>query len=134
MQRRSARRRHGSSAVEFALTLPMLVLTCLAMAQLRGFLGERERFVHGAYEAARFAASGTGGLAPSEAQVASQTACILEARGLTTEGLQVAVRRYLDAGEPVVTVSISLPVRSLGEAITLPATHSQRLTLVQRES
>jgi Flp pilus assembly protein TadG len=134
MTRPRARRRRGTSVVEFALTLPMLILAGLAVAQLGAFLGDRERFVRGAYDAARFAAQGLGGGQPTQEQVARRAQSILQAQGLPTEGLEVAVDRYRDGGEALVTVSISLPVRSLGEAVLLPATHSQRLTLVERGS
>lgn len=134
MLRTWSRSRRGSTAVEFALTLPMLVTTSLAVMQLGWFLVERQRFVHGSYETARFAASASGTEAPTNTQVASQAAFIFSSMGIPTEGLQVAVSRYADGVDPVVTVSVSLPVRGLGGAVTLPATHSQQFTLVERES
>ena len=132
MTRSWHRSRRGSTAVEFALTLPMLVLTSMAVIQLGYFLTERQRFVQGTYEAARFASSGPE--APTAAQVQAHAAWVVETLGMDPTGLTVTVSRWVDGEDPVVTVEMELPVRSIGQAVTLPTTHVQQVTIVQREA
>lgn len=130
MQRRACWRR-GSTAVEFSLTLPFLVVLALGVIDLGRFMTERQRFVQATYETTRYAA--VGDLHATDAQVEERAVYTLEEAGLDPTGLAVVVRRYADAGDDVVTVELTLPVRVLGGMIALPTTHTQSFTMVERE-
>jgi len=127
---KTIRRRSGSIAVEFSLTLPLLVMTAVAVIQLSFFLQERQRFIQATFEAARYASSGPD--LPTNSQVADHAVFVLQTMGMDPAGLQLAIVRGVDQGDQVVTVDMQLPVRTLGSTVSLPAVHEQQFTLVDR--
>lgn len=126
----AARRRRGSIAVEFSLTLPILITTALSVGEVGFHLSERQRFVQATFEAARFASSGPD--APTDQQVRAHTVFVLDEMGLDPDGLQQIINRGYDGAEPVVTVTMSLPTTVLWGTVTIPDAHSQQFTFVQR--
>lgn len=129
-QTRPARR--GSTAVEFALTLPLMVMSALAVVQLGFFLTERQRFVQGTYEVARFA--GVGPDVPTDEEVTAYARHVLEGVGLDAEGLVLTIARAEDAGDDIVTLRMELPAHLIGDLVELPTNHSQQFTVVLREA
>lgn len=124
------RRRRGSIAVEFSLTLPILIATALSVGEVGFFLSERQRFVQATFEAARYASSGPD--VPTDHQVRLHAAYVLEQAGLDPDGLALWVNRGFDGEDAVVTVTMTLPVTILWGTVTMPQDHSQQFTFVQR--
>ncbi len=85
-----ARWRRGASAVEFAIILPLLLMSTLSVIELGTFLRQRREVVQATYEAARYAAASP--TRPSEAQVHAYANQVLETRGIDPSGLQVLVQ------------------------------------------
>ena len=123
-------RRRGSTTVEFALTLPVLVVMGLGVTELGQQLTERQRFVQATYETARYAAQGADTV--SDSDVAARANQVVETMGMNTTGLVCSVDRGWDGEEPIVTVRLTLPVRIMAQVITLPEYHVQEFTLVER--
>lgn len=125
-------RRHGAGVVELALILPLLLVAMLCLVQLGAFLGQRQRVVQATYEAARYAAAGDS--RPTQVQVQAYAHQVLEGLGVRAEGMTVSLSHTTDAGDPIVTVGLNVPVRLLAGALTLPALqHQQQFSLVERE-
>ena len=124
--------RRGSTAVEFALTLPLLIISALAVVQLGVFLTERQRFVQGTYAVASFA--GAGPDTPTDSEITAYAAVVLDGMGLSPEGLAVHVSRAEDGGDSTVTVRLEIPVRVIGDLVELPTNHTQQFTAVVREA
>lgn len=121
--------RHGTVAVEFVFTLILLISTALSVGRIGMYLSDQQRFVQASFEAARFAALVSD--SPSDGEVVTYAAAVLAELGLDPTGLDLEIDRYMDGEDPVVTVSLTLPVHSWFGATFLPAEHAQIFTLVQ---
>lgn len=122
--------RRGSTAVEFAIILPFLALTALALLQLSAFLEERQKVVQATYETARYAASSE--VRPTEAQLQAYAVQVLNSQRVDSEGLVLRVDHKVLDRDPVIEVGLRLPVRLFSGALPLPAWHQQQFTLVER--
>lgn len=122
--------RRGASAVEFAIILPLLLMSTISVIELGTFLRQRREVVQATYETARYAAASP--IRPSEVQVHAYANQVLESRGVDPSGLEVQIESAVDGGDPVITVGLSLPVRVLAGNLALGALHEQRFTLLER--
>lgn len=122
--------RRGSTAIEFAFTLPVLFIMAVGTLELGNFLTERQRMVQAAYEATRVASVGEDMVAYEDIEERARVA--LENSGVSAEGLVVNVVWGMDGTEPIVTVTCALPVRSIVGMVNLPTNHSATFTMVQR--
>lgn len=122
--------RRGSTAVEFAIVLPFLALTALALLQLSAFMEERQKIVQATYETARYAASSE--VRPTEAQLQAYAVQVLTSQRVDSEGLVLRVDRRVLDGDPVIDVGLRLPVRLFPGAPPLPAWHQQQFIIVER--
>ncbi len=128
--RRFASRR-GATLVEFITTLPVIIAMGLGVVDVGRMLLERHSIVQGTFETARLAAMGASAVSDSEVQTYANS--VLQTMGVDTTGLAVTVARGWDGAEPIVTVTVELPVTALAGFIELPATHRQQFTLVDAE-
>lgn len=100
----NGRDQRGSAVVEFALTLPLLLLVAVALVQVAVVGRDRLVLEHAARAGARVAA-----VDPSDDAVRS--AALDAATGLEAAGVGVSVRRSEGLGQPVlVRVEYDVPV------------------------
>ncbi|NOY25600.1 MAG: hypothetical protein GXP62_06975 [Oligoflexia bacterium] len=125
----SAKRR-GTVAIEFALTLSLLVVVALSISEIGIFLSQQQRFVQATFEATRFAAITPG--SPTQADVLTHALYTLEQMGMPTSDLSLSAVWATDGTDQIVTVTMQLPATALAGFVSLPASYSQQFTAVVR--
>ncbi len=120
--------RQANVAIEFLVTLLLLISIGMSVGRVGAFLAEKQRFVQATFEAARYAAMGPD--LPSQGEVRAYADEVMSAQGLDASQLSLSISHGLDGEDEIVTVVAELPVQvGLGGAL-LPTTHLQGFTLV----
>lgn len=122
--------RRGSTAIEFAFTLPVLFIMAVGTLELGNFLTEQQRVVQATYEATRVASVGQDLV--TDADIRARAEMALFNSGVDPTGLNVGVVWGVDGTEDIVTVSCSLPVSTLVGMVNLPGAYNAEFTMVQR--
>ncbi len=125
------RNRRGATIVEFAAALPALLAMSLGVVDIGRLLIERQRVVQATFETIRYAAQGSAVV--SDAEIESRAEFNLRELGMDTAGLVVDIRHTWDSSEPVVHVTVEVPVTIAAGLFSLPAVHSQTFSMIEKE-
>ncbi len=126
---RSSRR--GGTAIEFALILPFLIASMLAIFDLATFLSERQEVVHASWDAAVFLAK--SGDEATDLAVETYVKASASQRGLNPDDFSVAVERTVEGEDSLATVTLTMPVRGLLGSLPLPESFSSSFTVTLLE-
>lgn len=121
-------RRSGSTAVEFALTFPILVLIFAAIAEWGWFFSQQLSMIYAVRDGARVGALTQQANGP-EAEAAARVRSALTEMGLNGDAADIEATISGSSPNEVLTVSASLTYAPLISLVPIPANLESTLTM-----